>query len=87
VNHSKERRNRAHVFVCVLSLLISRIMERRIGKTMESIAHNLNGLMVTPVKTRYGIIFMRSVSEDAGSVLKQMGIEYSEKILNSAQTA
>ncbi|MCL6091034.1 MAG: hypothetical protein M1393_08370 [Candidatus Thermoplasmatota archaeon] len=48
---------------------------------------SLNGLMVTPVKTRYGIIFMRSVSEDAGSVLKQMGIEYSEKILNSAQTA
>ncbi|EQD52032.1 transposase, IS4 family, partial [mine drainage metagenome] len=48
VYHSKPERIMAHVFVCVLSLLLSRIIEKRSGVTISEASRQLSYLKVTP---------------------------------------
>ncbi len=51
VNHRKPERIKAHVFVCVLSLLFSRIMEKRVNEemTVEKISETMEKLQIAPV--------------------------------------
>ena len=49
VYHRKPDRIKAHVFVCVRSLLLSRIMEKRTGRTIDSIRKDLNCLDVVQI--------------------------------------
>ena len=44
VYHMKSDRIKAHVFLCVLSLPLSGIMDKHTGGTMDSIRKGLNGL-------------------------------------------
>ncbi|EQD51333.1 transposase, IS4 family, partial [mine drainage metagenome] len=48
VYHRKPERIMAHVFVCVLSLLLSRIIEKRSGVTISEASRQLSYLKVTP---------------------------------------
>ena len=76
VYHRKSERIRAHVFVCVLSLLLSRIMEKRTGKTIESIRKSLNYLDVVPVSVVNRDICISSESKEASDILKSLGLQY-----------
>ena len=76
VNHRKAERIRAHVFVCVLSLLVSRIMEKRTGKTIEMIRKSLNSLDVVPVNVDTRNIYISSESLEASNILKTLGLPY-----------
>ena len=86
VFHRKEKRIRAHIFVCVLSLLVSRLIEKRSKMTVSETSRLLSYLKVTPVRLKSGIVMIRSESELAEGVLKNMGIEYPEKVVDGAQT-
>ena len=70
VYQRKSERIGAHVFVCVLSLLLSRIMEKRTGKTIESIQKSLNSLDVVPVNVDTRNIYISSESREASPILK-----------------
>ena len=72
----KSNRIKAHVFVCVLSLLLSRIMEKRTGKTIESIRNSLNSLDVVPVNVDTRNIYISSESREASHILKTLGLPY-----------
>ena len=74
--HRKSERIRAHVFVCVLSLLLSRIMEKRTGKTIEMIRKSLNSLDVVPVNVDKRNICISSESREASNILKTLGLPY-----------
>ncbi len=76
VYHRKSERIRAHVFVCVLSLLLSRIMEKRTGITIESIQKSLNTLDVVPVNVDTRKIYISSESQEAYQILKTLGMTY-----------
>ena len=82
VNHRKEERIEAHVFVCVLSLLIARLFEKSMnnGMTVSVISDMLSELKAIPVRTADGIITLRSESENARK------IPYPGKILTSVPT-
>ena len=56
VYHRKEERIEAHVFVCVLSLLISRLFEKDMDKKMtrSSIADALSKLKTIPIRIPEG---------------------------------
>ncbi|MHB1902339.1 MAG: IS1634 family transposase, partial [Cuniculiplasma sp.] len=56
VNHRKEERIEAHVFVCVLSLLIARLFEKSMNDemTVSVISDMLSELKAIPVKTADG---------------------------------
>ncbi|MHB1440993.1 MAG: IS1634 family transposase [Cuniculiplasma sp.] len=88
VNHRKEERIEAHVFVCVLSLLIARLFEKSMNDemTVSVISDMLSELKAIPVKTADGIITLRSESENARNILEKMKIPYPGKILNSVPT-
>jgi hypothetical protein len=76
VYHRKSDRIKAHVFVCVLSLLISRIMEKLTGRTIDSISRSLNYLDVVPITVGNRELYISSESIEALDVLKSLGIPY-----------
>ena len=76
VYHRKSERIRAHVFICVLSLLLSRIMEKRTGTTIESLRKSLNTLDVVPVNVDTRNIYISSESQEAYKILKTLGMTY-----------
>lgn len=85
VFHWKPERIRAHVFVCVLSLLLSRIMEKQTGMTIRSITRDLDYLDVTPIKVEDRLVYVSSDDRRASDILKVLGIPY-PKILECAHT-
>jgi len=88
VNHRKEERIEAHVFICVLSLLIARLFEKSMNNemTVSVISDMLSELKAIPVRTADGIITLRSESENARHILEKMKIPYPGKILSSVPT-
>jgi transposase len=86
VGHSKSERIRAHVFVAVLSLLLSRIIEKRTDATVSQIADVLSELKAIPVRIPGGRPILRSVSESADSVLSLLSIPIPKKVLGNTPT-
>ena len=76
VYHRKSDRIKAHVFVCVLSLLLSRIMEKLTVRTIDSISSSLNYLDVVPITVGNRELYVSSESTEASDVLKSLGIPY-----------
>ncbi len=86
VYHRKSDRIKAHVFVCVLSLLLSILIEKKTEITISETTRILSQLKVTPVRLQSGIIMIRSESEQVLNLLNKMNIPYPEKITDGAQT-
>ena len=85
VYHKRSERIRAHVFVCVLSFLVSAIMEKSTGRSIESIRKDLNRLDVVPVTVENMKFYVSSDSPEASSILKSLKIPY-PRIHESAHT-
>ena len=86
VYHRKGERIKAHVFVCVLSLLLSRIIEKRLtasSLTVERAAEILWGIKAIPVKSPMRIVY-GSESDEAARILNEMGIKPPDRILVGA---
>ncbi|EQD28836.1 transposase, IS4 family protein, partial [mine drainage metagenome] len=88
VFHRKEERIEAHVFVCVLSLLISRLFEKAMNEemTISVISDMLSELKAIPVRVPEGTITLRSESGNVRKILDQMKIPYPGRILDSVPT-
>ena len=83
VYHRKPERIKAHVFVCVLSLLLSRIIDKRLTVsrlTVERTAEILWGIKAIPIKAPMNLIY-RSESEEAARILNEMGIKPPDRYL------
>ncbi len=85
VYHRRSERIRAHVFVCVLSFLVSAIMEKSTGRSIESIRKDLNCLDVVPVTVENRKFYVSSDSPEVSSILKSLKIPY-PRIHESAHT-
>ena len=85
IYHRKSERIKAHVFVCVLSFLVSAIMEKSTGRTIESIRRDLNSLDVVPITLGTREIYVSSDSPEASYLLKSLKIRY-PRIHESAHT-
>ncbi len=83
IYHRKSDRIRGHVFVCILSLLVSRLIEKRTGITISQASKTLSYLKVTPIKKESGIIMIRSESDAAKNLLMKMELEYPEKVVGA----
>ena len=86
VYHRKPERIKAHVFVCVLSLLLSRLMEKKLTEshlTAERTAEILCKIKAIPVKSPLNIVY-RSESVEAERILNEMGIKQPDRILVGA---
>ncbi len=85
VYHRKDERIEAHVFVCVLSLLISRLFEKALddSMTIARISETISQLEAIPVHTEGGTIFLRTESDDAKNLMEKMNIPYPNKVLDT----
>ncbi len=86
VGHWRSDRIRSHVFVCVLSLLLSRLMEKQLvsGMTTESACRTLSEIKAIPVELPGMSLTFRSEGQNAIRVLKEMGIEPPDRLLDGA---
>ena len=73
------------MLVCVLSLLLSRIMENPAKRTIESITRDLDYPDVVPIHVEDRLVFVSSDSSRAAGILKILGVPY-PRILESAHT-
>ena len=55
--HRKSELIRAHVFVCILSLLMSRIIEKLSQETIERTTEILADIKATPVRSPMSIVY------------------------------
>ncbi len=83
VYHRKSDRIKAHVFVCILALLFSRIIEKRLkgGDTMERISKTMDKIQIAPVVTPEGTIMVRTESDEAEMLLSKFGIPMPGRIM------
>ena len=85
IYHWNPGRIKTHVFVCVLSLVLSRTMEKLTGSSIESVRRNLNCLDAVPVIVEKMKLYVSSESDEASKILKLMKLKY-PRIRESAQT-
>jgi transposase len=87
VYHRKSERIRAHVFVAVLSLLVSRLIEKSLqDMTVERAAAILSGIKAIRVKSPMRMTYC-SGSTETSMLLDRMGIERPKRILTGALPA
>ncbi|MCL5789891.1 MAG: transposase [Candidatus Thermoplasmatota archaeon] len=88
VNHRRGDRIEAHVFLWVLSFLLSRLLEKAVNDemTIAFISDQLSELKALPVKVSEGTITLRSESENARKILGDMKIPYPGRVLESVTT-
>ena len=88
VNHRKEERIEAHVFVCILSLLMARLFEKALddGMTIARLSDTISQLEAIPIRTHEGTIYLRTESEDARNLMEKMRIPYPNKVLGYVVT-
>ena len=76
VYHQTDRRTKGHVFVCVLSLLLEKLMERHTNKPFREIKEQLEPLRVNRIEVYGEEIYKRnSISSGADEILTNLGVE------------
>ncbi|MGC8699220.1 MAG: IS1634 family transposase [Candidatus Acidifodinimicrobium sp.] len=83
IYHRREDRIRAHVMVSVLSLLMGRIMEKRMEEKMtaDKISEILSGVKAIPIKSKDKVITITSMSEESKEVMNKLGVVRPNNIL------
>ncbi len=83
MHHRTEERIRAHVYLCVLALLIERVAEKATGETWRTIRNTLRTQKIGQLFTPSGRIFQASnPSPDVCKLYKLLEIEAPKQILS-----
>jgi transposase len=82
VYHQTDRRTKGHVFACVLSLLLEKLMEKHTNKTFREIKEILEPLRVNRIEIYGEDIYKRnSISSEADEILTALGVGPPPKVL------
>jgi transposase len=82
VFHRTEERIKAHVFLCVLALLVERVAERSCESTWPRIREELRSIKIAQLLTRKGTIYQTSSgSAEARNILKKLKTEPLPEVL------
>ncbi|NIQ05156.1 MAG: hypothetical protein GWO20_05325, partial [Candidatus Korarchaeota archaeon] len=80
--HQTDRRTKGHVFVCVLSLLLEKLMEKHTNTPFREIKDQLEPLRVNRIQVYGEEIYQRnSISAKADKVLTALGVERPPEVL------
>ena len=84
VMHRTPERIKAHVFLCVLALLLERVAERSCESTWLRIRHELRTIKVGQLLAPHGTVYQTSVgSIEARNILRKLKIESPPSILGA----
>ena len=76
VYHRTEERIRAHVFLCVLSLLLERVAEKTCGQTWFRLREELRTIKIGQLLGPHGMVYQASPgSADARKILKKLKLD------------
>ena len=82
VYHWTDTRTKGHVFVCVLSLLLEKLMENHTKRTFREIKEMLEPLRVNRIEVYGKVIYKRnSISQAGKEVLSDFGVEPPPRVL------
>jgi transposase len=82
VYHWTDNRTRGHVFVCVLSLLLEKLMEKHTRRTFREIKETLEPVRVNRIEVYGKVIYKRnSISQRGKEVLSDLGVEPPPRVL------
>ena len=82
VYHWTDTRTRGHVFVCVLSLLLEKLMEKHTKRTFREIKETLEPVRVNRIEVYGKVIYKRnSISQAGKEVLSDLGVEPPPRVL------
>jgi transposase len=82
VRHRTNKRARGHVFICVLSLLLEKLMEKHTDRTFESIKEKLEPLKTNQIEIYGEKIHKRdTISPEQEKILDELHVEKPPKIL------
>ena len=82
VFHRTEERIKAHVFLCVLALLVERVVERACDCTWQRTREELRTIKVAQLLTPNGMVYQTtSGSQDARNILKNLKIKPLPEVL------
>ncbi|MBU7032622.1 MAG: IS1634 family transposase [Theionarchaea archaeon] len=82
VYHWTDNRTRGHVFVCVLSLLLEKLMEKHTRRTFREIKETLEPVRVNRIEVYGKVIYKRNSISPAGKeVLSDLGVEPPSRVL------
>lgn len=82
VFHRSEGRIKAHVFLCVLALLLERVAERACDSTWPRLREELGSIKIAQLLTPNGTVYQTSSgSAEARNILKKLKIEPLPEIL------
>ncbi|MGD2248853.1 MAG: IS1634 family transposase [Candidatus Methanofastidiosia archaeon] len=82
VYHQTDRRTKGHVFVCVLSLLLEKLMEKHTNTPFREVKDQLEPVRVNRIKVYGEEIYKRNkISAGADKVLSDLGIERPPEVL------
>lgn len=83
VFHRTEERIKAHVFLCVLALLVQRVVERACDRTWSRIREELRSIKVGQLLAPNGTVYQTSPgSQEARNILKKLEINSLPEILD-----
>jgi hypothetical protein len=75
--HRTEERIRAHVFLCVLALLLERVAEKTCGRSWLKIREELRTIKVGQLFGPHGTVFQTTVgSMEARKILKRLNVHF-----------
>lgn len=81
VYHRKDERIRSHVLLCFLALLLVRIMEKRVGKTWDSIRAIMERMHLGEFESKDGGILQRTeLTPEQANILKTLNISPPPKV-------
>lgn len=84
VFHRSPRRIEAHVFLCVLALLLERVIEKASGESWRRIRRKLGVIKVGQLLTPHGTLFQTSpVSHEARNILQKLKIQPPPTVLGA----
>ena len=76
VNHRTPERIRAHVFLCVLSLLLERVVENACGESWRRVREDLRKIKVAQLLTPNGTLFQTSPTPPScRNIMKKMEVK------------
>jgi transposase len=82
VYHQTDRRTKGHVFVCVLSLLLEKLMEKHTNTPFREVKDKLEPVRVNRIEVYGEELYKRnSISAGADKVLSDLGIERPPEVL------
>ncbi|KXA88664.1 hypothetical protein AKJ62_04705 [candidate division MSBL1 archaeon SCGC-AAA259D14] len=82
IGHRTSKRAKGHIFICILSLILAKLMEKHTGRTFENMKEKLEPLKTNQIKIHGEKIYKRNtINPEQEEILSELDVEKPPKTL------